>query len=217
MKTMDREEVIGEDMSFLPKPDEKALSSLLSKLPPEPLVVEIGSYRGCSASLIGEYVKKMNGDLYCVDPWQPWGVLGVFLERMEVLHLVDCVHEMVMTSALASQSFRDKFLDMVFIDGEHSYKNVSQDIHLWLPKLKIGGILCGHDCEAYLTDYSPEEQKLLRSEGERGGGEPHNPHFPSRHLGVILATHDTLGETYKIIRNSKIWYCEAGHDNSKSE
>ncbi len=36
-------------------------------------------------------------------------------------------------------------LDAVFIDGNHDYDFVSADIKAWLPKIKSGGIIAGHD------------------------------------------------------------------------
>jgi predicted O-methyltransferase YrrM len=39
----------------------------------------------------------------------------------------------------------DGCLDICFIDAEHSYENVKEDILLCIPKLKDDGILCGHD------------------------------------------------------------------------
>ena len=35
--------------------------------------------------------------------------------------------------------------DMVFVDADHSYEAVRQDIDNWLPKVKKGGIIAGHD------------------------------------------------------------------------
>lgn len=36
-------------------------------------------------------------------------------------------------------------LDLVFIDGNHDYEYVKQDIELWQPKIRKGGLLAGHD------------------------------------------------------------------------
>lgn len=41
--------------------------------------------------------------------------------------------------------FEDHSLDLVFIDGDHSYQGVSDDIKAWLPKIKFGGYIGGHD------------------------------------------------------------------------
>jgi hypothetical protein len=49
------------------------------------------------------------------------------------------------TSKVAVNDFSDQSLDIVFIDAKHDYKSVSEDIRIWLPKVKIGGVLCGHD------------------------------------------------------------------------
>lgn len=50
-----------------------------------------------------------------------------------------------MDSVKAAESVKNKSLDFVFIDGDHSYEGTSRDIESWLPKVKIGGFICGHD------------------------------------------------------------------------
>jgi predicted O-methyltransferase YrrM len=40
---------------------------------------------------------------------------------------------------------RDGSLDFVYLDGDHSYEGCKADIHAWLPKLKLGGIMAFHD------------------------------------------------------------------------
>jgi len=50
-----------------------------------------------------------------------------------------------MTSKEGSYAVPDRALDMVFIDGDHQYEAVRQDIRMWLPKVKIGGYIAGHD------------------------------------------------------------------------
>ncbi len=45
----------------------------------------------------------------------------------------------------AARDFDDGALDLVFLDADHSYKGVKRDIAAWLPKVKRGGWLGGHD------------------------------------------------------------------------
>lgn len=45
----------------------------------------------------------------------------------------------------AASSFQDGQLDYVWIDASHDYENVKRDVASWLPKLKAGGIMLGHD------------------------------------------------------------------------
>lgn len=49
--------------------------------------------------------------------------------------------------------------DLVFIDALHDYDSVRDDIRLWWPKVRVGGMLCGHDfnhkwpgCERAVAD-----------------------------------------------------------------
>jgi len=49
------------------------------------------------------------------------------------------------TSEEASSHFPDEFFDYVYIDGDHSYENVLKDLHYWYPKVKVGGMIAGHD------------------------------------------------------------------------
>lgn len=44
----------------------------------------------------------------------------------------------------AASVFQDNTLDFVYIDGDHSLEMLF-DLYAWLPKLKVGGILAGHD------------------------------------------------------------------------
>jgi predicted O-methyltransferase YrrM len=51
---------------------------------------------------------------------------------------------MRMTSAEALPQIPEESLDLVFIDGDHSYEGVKIDLGWW-DKVKPGGIFCGHD------------------------------------------------------------------------
>jgi hypothetical protein len=42
-------------------------------------------------------------------------------------------------------SLEDEYLDMVYIDADHSYNSVLEDLNLSYKKVKVGGLICGHD------------------------------------------------------------------------
>ena len=62
--------------------------------------------------------------------------------------------------------FNDNSLDFVFIDGNHEYEFVKEDIGLWRPKVKKGGILAG-------DDYKDGEQGVVKAVDEIEGFEIH--------------------------------------------
>jgi len=45
----------------------------------------------------------------------------------------------------ASKLFEDYSLDFVYVDADHSYEGCKRDLLAWLPKIKIGGFITGHD------------------------------------------------------------------------
>jgi murein L,D-transpeptidase YafK len=48
-------------------------------------------------------------------------------------------------SAAMAANIDDNSLDLVFIDADHSYEGCKHDIKAWLPKVKKGGYISGHD------------------------------------------------------------------------
>lgn len=45
----------------------------------------------------------------------------------------------------ASHEIEDASVDFVFIDAQHTYKSVTEDIAAWKGKVRPGGLICGHD------------------------------------------------------------------------
>ncbi len=62
----------------------------------------------------------------------------------------------------ASKLFDDKSIDMIFIDADHSYKGCKEDIEVWYPKIRDGGIISGHNFELkYLGVVQAVTEKFL--------------------------------------------------------
>ncbi len=45
----------------------------------------------------------------------------------------------------AVKDFPDKGFDAIYIDSSHIFFDIKRDLNDWLPKLKLNGLMCGHD------------------------------------------------------------------------
>jgi hypothetical protein len=52
-------------------------------------------------------------------------------------------------SVEAAKKFKNNYFDFIYIDADHSYKSVYQDLKAWFPKLKKNGIIAGDDFAPY--------------------------------------------------------------------
>lgn len=124
--------------------------------------VEVGAWFGRStayfAQLIIDSSKSIN--LYVVDTWKGsanepghlntvanrgGSIYRKFVNNMRELGVDRVITTMEMLSIDAALEFEDASVDMVFLDAEHSYTAVKEDISAWYPKVRTGGILAGHD------------------------------------------------------------------------
>jgi predicted O-methyltransferase YrrM len=124
--------------------------------------IEIGSWLGKSTCFMAEVIKENNLPVkfYTVDTFlgeinatdqqeivqkEGGNIYNRFLHNMKDGGVLDYVTALMMTSEEASKLFDDESFDFIFIDAEHLYENVKQDLNNWYPKLKKGGIFAGHD------------------------------------------------------------------------
>lgn len=132
---------------------------VISKLPFNLVMAEIGCFKGHST--ISWILSGKVNKIYCVDPWcfdeisissdnythTIDGVNSIELQFDEIMSDVDSSKYVKIKnfSKEASNLFSKYQLDFVHIDGNHSYESVKTDILCWKDKIKIGGIIGGHD------------------------------------------------------------------------
>lgn len=167
---------------------------IVSQLPPDPCVVEVGCWHGRSTACLA--VELINHHeqfkLWAVDHW-----LGCFENHYEVnsvkhaiskdepyraflknlAPVLDKINIIRDTSVHAAAHFADNSLDMVILDDDHGKDSVINSIMAWMPKVKPGGYLCGDD---------------------------HDGNYP----GVINAAREIFGSNptdYKLFTNTPGW------------
>jgi len=124
---------------------------------------EVGAEIGTEAGRYAEEIcRTLPGvKLYCVDPWQTYDRYADHVSQSRLdnfYHVaysrltqqnqfnVELIREM---SLEAVKRFKPGSLDFVFIDGNHHFDFVMQDIIAWTPIVRAGGMVAGHD-------YKPE-------------------------------------------------------------
>lgn len=119
--------------------------------------IEIGVAEGDFSFYL---LDRWPGTCWQVDPWRQMDAA----EYVDVCNLADPEQErrfelvtkraakygrraapMRMTSEEASSKFIDGVFDFVYIDANHKYESISQDLKLWWPKVRWGGVFAGHD------------------------------------------------------------------------
>lgn len=184
-------------------------------------VVEIGAYDGSTTRHYIDTVKKNNGHVYIIDTFKGTPIpehmkdnplilrdptmegshnddlYDVFVEKFKnysdmMTILKGFTHECI--------PLLPNDCNVIFIDADHTYKAVKQDIELSIPKVKMGGIISGHDLEtfAFVNSYSEDELKTDYI---------HRPGHPGHHPGVSQAVYEKFGVTDRF---GVVWYTKLG-------
>ncbi len=69
----------------------------------------------------------------------------IFKHHIKEAGLEDIITPLKMSSVQASKRFKNETLSFVYIDANHSYSHVIDDIQAWMPKVSSSGILGGDD------------------------------------------------------------------------
>jgi hypothetical protein len=117
--------------------------------------VEVGTWKGRSAAFMCVEIinSKKNIKFDCIDPFIEVenGEFKITHEELKNLFInnmkkVEGFYNLYFeVSPLVTNRYEDNSIDFVFIDGGHEYEQVYSDIIAWLPKIKVGGYISGHD------------------------------------------------------------------------
>jgi hypothetical protein len=156
-----------------------------------PKIAEIGVEYGGYTDI---YYKE-DSEIHLIDMWQTEGNDYYFSKRegqvergyeKVLLKYGDKTNVKLikMKSSDASKLYEDEYFDWIYIDADHTYEAVLEDIKNWFPKLKKGGVISGHD-----FDPSPDDSN-----------------FSS--YGVSKAVEEFFGNKFKLTEESnyKSWY-----------
>lgn len=130
---------------------------IVDELPQDAHIVEIGCWKGKSTSAMAVEIINSGKNIKfdCIDTFKGSDehknensiVNGTLFEEFKnniepVKHVVNVI---VGDSVKSASNYADNSLDFVFIDADHSYEAVKNDILAWFPKVKYGGIIGGDD------------------------------------------------------------------------
>lgn len=113
------------------------------------------------------------------------------LRRLDSHHRPDRTRTVTLlrkTSVDAVRLFKNGSLDVVYVDGRHDYFGVLRDMEDWWPKLKIGGLLAGHD---YMTGVAASSVFGVRAAADK---------FARDHMTIIMTTRDVTFPSFIIIK-----------------
>jgi hypothetical protein len=113
---------------------------------------EIGVYRG----IFTEKFCKTGLKMYAIDPWIAYSGTGRTFKRQavqdafydETVTLLSKYNNCVIirkTSMGALELFDNNSLDFVYIDGNHDFRHIAEDLYEWEKKVRVGGVVSGHD------------------------------------------------------------------------
>lgn len=135
--------------AMLSSREKEVLSDIVGNVKPK-VAVEIGSWMGGSARIIAPH----SGRLFCVDPWSSFYVSDIGELNPEEMFSLFCmnVQDYLFDRVIPCRGLSATWsriwtipIDFLFIDGDHSYEGVISDIRGWLPRMREGGIILGHD------------------------------------------------------------------------
>jgi hypothetical protein len=119
------------------------------------LGLKVGAEIGVERGLFSEKLLRAGLQVTSIDPWihnaawayhrTPARMAAIYEEAKAKLAPYPNSTILRMMSMQAVELFADESLDFCYIDGNHEFRYVAEDIYEWTKKVRKGGIVSGHD------------------------------------------------------------------------
>ncbi len=123
--------------------EQELLYALAQQVPENGLILEIGGEFGMSASLFIKGARE-SVRIYTVDLF-PGSLLSDHRANLREAGFADGRSEQIQGASASIVLGWHEPIDLLFIDGDHSYEAVLADLNNWTPFVKQGGIVVLHD------------------------------------------------------------------------
>jgi hypothetical protein len=176
---------------------------------------EIGCYTGWTACQVLPIFKANSGRYHVLDWFRGsidtkvgpyfWEadhfdskkVLLALLGNIEALGFGDIATVTIAKGEQLGHEIADGVADYIYIGADHRYSDLKRDIETWMPKLRPGGVICGH---AFTGDLDPTSERWKQLEEA-----PEQDYYASDgfHFGVARAVREMVPN---FERAAQIWW-----------
>jgi predicted O-methyltransferase YrrM len=139
------------------QPVQRVILSLFAMQKKDGVIVELGSWTGGGVLLMAPFLKHDQSyhavdtfnadhmpDQFVQDYLKGRKHLDVFKENIRPLQKKVVIHQGT-TIEIAAEWPKNRMIDLLFIDADHTYEAVSADWRNWSPFMRKGGIIAFHD------------------------------------------------------------------------
>lgn len=139
------------------------MDEVAHKCTDDSILVEVGVFLGGTLCYLGQRCKELGKrpQIIAIDSWlcdnisdtslNACGITNgvdfysLFLENLRKTDLLDIVSPKIGDSIQIAQEIQNCSIDFIFLDGNHNYPYVEEEIQTWIPKMKSDATIAGHD------------------------------------------------------------------------